>query len=180
MSPEYAAFGEFSTKSDVFSFGVILLEIVSGKKNNHSYQEHSSLTLIGHVSNRKIEYFPFAFYETRTPFTDNAIYDRTTQVWELWRADRVLDIVDSCIDVESYVSHEALRCIQIGLLCVQEDVMDRPTMSEVVLMLSSDTALPSPKQPAFIFRRPSKDLDSVAEEGPHSVNEVTITKVEAQ
>jgi hypothetical protein len=149
-------------RSNVFSFGVILLVIVSGKKNNHSYQqEHSSLTLIGHVSNRKLEYFPFAFYETRTPFTDNAIYDRTTQVWELWRADRVLDIVDSCIDGESYVSHEALRCIQIGLLWVQEDVMDRPTMSEVVLMLSSD-------------------LDSVAEEGPHSVNEVTITKVEAQ
>jgi hypothetical protein len=97
MSPDYAAFGEFSTKSYVFSFGVILLEIVSGKKNNHSYQEHSSLA-------RKLEYFPFAFYETRTPFTDNAIYDRTTQVWELWREDRVLDIGDSCIDVESYVS----------------------------------------------------------------------------
>ncbi|XP_062161858.1 cysteine-rich receptor-like protein kinase 19 [Alnus glutinosa] len=54
MSPDYAAFGEFSTKSYVFSFGVILLEIVSGKKNNHSYQEHSSLA-------RKLEYFPFAF-----------------------------------------------------------------------------------------------------------------------
>ncbi|KAJ6978879.1 G-type lectin S-receptor-like serine/threonine-protein kinase [Populus alba x Populus x berolinensis] len=34
MSPEYAVFGKFSLKSDVFSFGVMLLEIVSGKKNN--------------------------------------------------------------------------------------------------------------------------------------------------
>nr|POE78309.1 g-type lectin s-receptor-like serine/threonine-protein kinase rks1 [Quercus suber] len=50
MSPEYAVFGKFSTKSDVFSLGVILLEIVSGKKNSDSYQEHPSLTLIGHVS----------------------------------------------------------------------------------------------------------------------------------
>jgi serine/threonine protein kinase len=50
MSPEYVVFGKFSTKSDVFSFGVILLEIVSGKKNNASYQNHPSLTLIGHVS----------------------------------------------------------------------------------------------------------------------------------
>ena len=92
----------------------------------------------------------------------------------------MMGIVDSCIDTESYVSHEALRCIQIGLLCVQEEVMDRPTMSAVVLMLSSETALPSPKQPAFIFKRASKDLDPAAEEGPHSVNEVTITKVEAR
>jgi serine/threonine protein kinase len=32
MAPEYAMFGQFSTKSDVFSFGVLTLEIVSGQK----------------------------------------------------------------------------------------------------------------------------------------------------
>lgn len=53
-------------------------------------------------------------------------------------------IVDSCpID-------EALRYIHIGLLCVQEDAADRPTMSLVVLMLGSEYAgLPEPKKPAF-------------------------------
>ena len=50
MSPEYAVFGRFSTKSDVFSFGIILLEIVTGKRNNGSYQEDPSMNLIGHVS----------------------------------------------------------------------------------------------------------------------------------
>ena len=54
MSPEYAAYGKFSTKSDVFSFGVILLEIVSGKKNNASYEEYHSHNLIGHVSKRNL------------------------------------------------------------------------------------------------------------------------------
>ncbi|KAM4099760.1 hypothetical protein ACB094_05G015900 [Castanea mollissima] len=148
MSPEYVVYGQFSTKSDVFSFGVILLEIVSGKKNCDSYQEHPSQNLIGHV-------------------------------WELWREDRALDMVDSSIK-ESYVSDEVLRCIQVGLLCVQEEVVDRPTMFAVNLMLSSETTLPSPKNPAFIFKRPSKKLDLVTGGASCSINEVTITKFEAR
>ncbi|XP_041018004.1 G-type lectin S-receptor-like serine/threonine-protein kinase At4g03230 [Juglans microcarpa x Juglans regia] len=147
MSPEYAVFRMFLTKSYVFSFVVILLEIVSGKKNSGSYMEHPSLSLIGHV-------------------------------WELWREDRALDIVDASIN-ESYVPLEVLRSIQIGLLCVQEDVRDRPDMLDVLLMLGTDvTTLHSPKQPAFIFRSTaSNDLKSVAE-GPCSINKVTLTNVE--
>ena len=50
MSPEYAMEGLFSIKSDVFSFGVLLLEILSGKKNTGFYQS-DSINLIGYVSN---------------------------------------------------------------------------------------------------------------------------------
>ena len=75
----------------------------------------------------------------------------TTQVWELWREDRALDVVDSSIK-ESCVSDEVLRCIQVGLLCVQEEVVDRPTMLAVHLMMSSERAHPFPKQPTFIFK----------------------------
>jgi serine/threonine protein kinase len=32
MSPEYASYGELSTKVDVYSFGVLMLEIISGRK----------------------------------------------------------------------------------------------------------------------------------------------------
>ncbi|WRX28965.1 S-locus glycoprotein domain - like 10 [Theobroma cacao] len=48
MSPEYALEGLFSIKSDVFSFGVLLLEIVSGKKNTGFYHSNS-LNLLGHA-----------------------------------------------------------------------------------------------------------------------------------
>ncbi|KAM3699302.1 hypothetical protein ACB094_05G015400 [Castanea mollissima] len=146
MSPKYAIFGKFSIKSDVFSFGVILLEIVSGKKNSDSYQEHPSLTLIGH---------------------------------ELWREDGALDVVDSSIK-ESCVSDEVLRCIQVRLFCVQEEVVDQPTMLAVHLMLSSERAHPFPKQPAFVFRRPSKILDLVTGGASCTINEVTITMFEAR
>ena len=50
MSPEYAMDGRYSTKSDVFSFGVLLLEIIAGKRNTDSERGRSSPNLIGHVS----------------------------------------------------------------------------------------------------------------------------------
>ncbi|XP_050210120.1 G-type lectin S-receptor-like serine/threonine-protein kinase RKS1 [Mercurialis annua] len=145
MSPEYAVFGKFSIKSDVFSFGVIVLEIVTGKKNNESQKTNTSLSLIGHV-------------------------------WDLWREDRALEIVDSLLD-GSYSPDEALRSIHIGLLCVQENVEDRPTMLEVVLMLSSEATLRAPKQPPFVF---SASSDKTNISGSSSINEVTITKFEAR
>lgn len=50
MSPEYAIDGLFSVKSDVFSFGVLVLEIASGKKNRGFYHPDHDLNLLGHVS----------------------------------------------------------------------------------------------------------------------------------
>ena len=51
MSPEYASEGLYSTKSD-FSFGVLVLEIVSGKRNRGFNNPNHDLNLLGHVSIR--------------------------------------------------------------------------------------------------------------------------------
>jgi hypothetical protein len=53
MSPEYAMDGLFSMKSDVYSLGVIVLEIVTGKKNRGFYDPELDLTLLGYVSSSK-------------------------------------------------------------------------------------------------------------------------------
>ncbi|KAK1583254.1 hypothetical protein Q3G72_022220 [Acer saccharum] len=46
MAPEYVMGGIFSEKSDVFSFGVLLLEIVSGRKNNSFYHSDPPINLV--------------------------------------------------------------------------------------------------------------------------------------
>lgn len=61
MSPEYAVDGIFSVKSDVFSFGVLVLEVVSGKKNRRFIHPEYNLNLIGHVSTILQEHLNFTF-----------------------------------------------------------------------------------------------------------------------
>jgi hypothetical protein len=50
MAPEYAYQGLCSLKSDVFSFGVLTLEIVSGKKNSGGNQYGDFINRLGYVS----------------------------------------------------------------------------------------------------------------------------------
>lgn len=122
MAPEYAMDGDFSTKSDVFSFGVVVLEILSGKRNA-------------------------AFYKSDQNFSLSAY------AWRLWKEEKVLDLMDRAL-CETCDANEFVRCVNVGLLCVQEHQWDRPTMSNVVFMLESDTAsLPTPKKPAFAASR---------------------------
>ncbi|XP_041025379.1 G-type lectin S-receptor-like serine/threonine-protein kinase At1g11410 [Juglans microcarpa x Juglans regia] len=152
MSPEYAMEGLYSTKSDVFSYGVLALEIITGKRNNHFYVGSPCLNLIGHA-------------------------------WDLWKEEKALDIVDSSLgDDASYPAYEVLRCIQIGLLCVQEQAADRPTMLEVVFMLENEANVPSPNKPAFINRRiiDSGQDPSTSAGAPASLNDITISELEAR
>ena len=68
----------------------------------------------------------------------------------------------------SYDQSQLIRAIQIGLLCVQPRPEDRPTMSTVVLMLTSDIELPQPKDPSLyqyenFFNMNNLDLDNISQ-----------------
>ncbi|KAK7343551.1 hypothetical protein VNO77_12361 [Canavalia gladiata] len=78
------------------------------------------------------------------------VEDLLTSAWKKWREGTPSSIVDPTITDGS--RNEIMRCIHIALLCVQENVADRPTMGSVVLMLNSYSAtLPLPSHPAFII-----------------------------
>ncbi|KAI4317417.1 hypothetical protein L6164_025286 [Bauhinia variegata] len=101
--------------------------------------------------------------------------------WQLWRDNKAMEIIDPSL-LECCPSHEALRCVQVGLLCVQDRAADRPSMLEVVSMLSNETAsLPTPKQPAFYIDVEESEPNG-SEEQPktYSINEVTISGMDAR
>ncbi|KAL6657915.1 hypothetical protein ACP70R_005695 [Stipagrostis hirtigluma subsp. patula] len=121
MAPEYVMRGNYSVKSDVFSFGVMVLEMVTGRKNSDCCNPGRSEDLL-------------------------------TTVWEHWDAGTVAEMIDPCMG-GSFPVGDVLRCIHIGLLCLQGDPAVRPVMSSVVMMLGSDTiTLPIPSKPAFFAR----------------------------
>ncbi|KAK7839326.1 g-type lectin s-receptor-like serine/threonine-protein kinase sd1-13 [Quercus suber] len=75
--------------------------------------------------------------------------------WILWKDGRPLELMDVNLDT-SYVSSELLRCMQVGLLCVQKAPVDRPTMSSVIFMLGNEgVTLPQPKEPGFFTEESS-------------------------
>ncbi|KAJ9566936.1 hypothetical protein OSB04_002902 [Centaurea solstitialis] len=156
MSPEYALYGQFSVKSDVFSFGVLLLEIVSGQRNQRFRNEQGIEGLL-------------------------------TCAWKCLQDGTVSSMIDPTLKENLGSFPELIRTIHIGLLCVQNNVVDRPIMAEVVHMLkTASLVLPTPSEPAFFMHA------SVAAQRPYpiqynnfgndkgsqiSVNDATVTHI---
>ncbi|KAM7258337.1 hypothetical protein ACFE04_014078 [Oxalis oulophora] len=98
--------------------------------------------------------------------------------WKLWIEGRPLDLVDECLEDSCDLS-EILRCIHVGLLCVQQKPEDRPNMSTAVLMLGSEGKLPEAMQPGFFSERNFPESESsTSKHESCSTNEITFTLVE--
>lgn len=117
MAPEYLVKGQLTEKADVYSFGVLVLEIISGRKNNAFVEDNGSLL---------------------------------QTVWRLYKTECLTESVDPCLKAD-FPTKEAQKVLQIGLLCTQASPALRPSMDEIVLMLThSEYEIPEPNQPPFI------------------------------
>jgi serine/threonine protein kinase len=147
MSPEYAMRGQYSIKSDVFSLGVLILEIVTGRRNCGSYDSEQDVDLID-------------------------------VAWEHWTSERGVELIDPSLRNRCPID-QLLKCIHIGLLCVQQKPADRPLMSAVNVMLSSSgVRLPSLSRPAFCIQEIGANSNS--EENPAKAlsDEISITELD--
>ncbi|GLJ18781.1 hypothetical protein SUGI_0335320 [Cryptomeria japonica] len=122
MAPEYIVLGQLTEKADIFSFGVLVLEIMSGRKNNHSKSTQDIQSLS---------------HEMWKHFMSNTV-------------SKALDpiILESC----GKGGEKQLYCaVHVGLLCTQASPALRPSMAQVVQMLiSHNPNLPAPAQPPFM------------------------------
>lgn len=117
MAPEYLLRGQLTEKADVYSFGVLILEIACGKRNAAFTKDSSTLL---------------------------------QTVWRLHKSNTIAEAIDPRIRDDS-IAKEASRVLLVGLLCVQASVALRPTMEQVVEILTNrDYEIPMPNQPPFL------------------------------
>uniref|UniRef100_A0A0E0AN14 Uncharacterized protein n=1 Tax=Oryza glumipatula TaxID=40148 RepID=A0A0E0AN14_9ORYZ len=119
--------------------------------------------------------------------------DLLSLVWEHWAMKTITEMVDPYLRSDSSSLDEILRCIHVGLVCVQEDPMDRPTLSMINIMLDGNTvSAKAPSRPAFftemlgninigssMYSQPYPVTDSTAKHSTAmSLNDVTVTEPE--
>lgn len=125
MAPEYIGHGQLTEKADVYSFGVLLLEIVTGRQNNRiktsECLDNLVTTMWKHFQQGRVQ----ELFDTNLMANDN---------------------------IGTSIDHEMiLRVVQVGLLCTQKLPLLRPPMSTALQMLSrKDEQLPSPSAPPYV------------------------------
>lgn len=133
LAPEWLTNSAISEKTDVYSFGMVLLELVSGRKNCSMDGSNSGCGQSISSSGSGFVYFPlFAL--------------------EMHEQGNYLELADPRLEGR-VTSEEAERLVRVALCCVQEEPLLRPTMASVVGMLESSTPLGQPRIESLNFLR---------------------------
>ncbi|KAI4295820.1 hypothetical protein L6164_035823 [Bauhinia variegata] len=120
-------------------------------------------------------------------YQSNLEVDLLSYAWKTWTNGTPLQLLDPSLG-DSYPRNEVIRCIHIGLLCVQENPADRPSMATVALMLNSySLTMSNPRQPPSFLRERTTIPDEVrykldsgqssSTSFPLSLNEASITEL---
>ncbi|RVW94292.1 Cold-responsive protein kinase 1 [Vitis vinifera] len=137
LAPEYAIRGQLTRKADIYSFGVLLVEIVCGRCNTNTRLPIGEQYLLErnfwqHLtrSNKRIRAI-VGFQLSGEQIDTKTIIDAT---WELYERKELVGLVDESLNGD-FDAEEACRFLKIGLLCTQDTPKLRPSMSSVVKML---------------------------------------------
>ncbi|PRQ31258.1 putative non-specific serine/threonine protein kinase [Rosa chinensis] len=155
---------------------MLVLEIVSGKKIGIFRNGENGEDFLSYV-NKNIQsshYIKSPYISLLSPQQRNRI---GKVVWKNWRDDTIPNIIDPMLTIGS--RKKMIRCIHIGLLCVQENVNDRPTMSSDVSMLNNHSLTISiPSKPAYYSQYNSEsDIDKSTSESFMYVSKNVVSNI---
>ncbi|RLM69172.1 hypothetical protein C2845_PM17G14600 [Panicum miliaceum] len=85
-----------------------------------------------------------------------------TWAWDAWEAGQMEDVFDPKL-YEGSPLREIKRCVKVGLLCLQSDRADRPTMADVLEMIHGKKRLPTLKKPAYMESESESEIESITE-----------------
>ncbi|XP_062014541.1 receptor-like serine/threonine-protein kinase SD1-8 [Rosa rugosa] len=104
-------------------------------------------------------------------YNDDRAFNLVDYAWALWKEGAGLGLMDPTLG-NSCDEHQFLRCIHVGLLCVEENAASRPTMLDVIPMLTNESmSLPVPTKPAFCTER-NVIADAIGGSGPETVSSI--------
>lgn len=147
-APEYALRGELSEKADIYSFGVLVLEIISCRKNTDLSLPNEMQYLPEYVNP-----CPHVFFISASAQEEMLIM-YVLQAWRLYERSKMTDLVDSRLLEEGALEKDVLQVCHVALLCLQPHPSLRPPMSEIVAMLTCRTPPSSaPVRPTILERK---------------------------